>query len=77
MKLKTNTRFEKEHVVTPAEAVTYVADRAVRRDDHHPRARAEALEKMLGELLTALVQNGALRTEQVEAIFDYDVSAED
>lgn len=81
MKLTTNTRFEAEQRVTPAEAVQYFAQRAENRSEgdtlERVRYRAEAVEGMLGRLLDAMVQNGALRAGQLEAIFDYDVSAEE
>lgn len=81
MKLTTNTRFEKEQVVTPAEAVTYFAQRAENRSEggtlERARMRAEAVEAVLGRLLDAMVQNGVLRAGQLEEIFDYDISAED
>lgn len=80
MKLTTSTRFEKEHAVTPAEAVQYVADRAERGSDdqlERMRYRTAAVEGMLGRLLTALVDNGVLRANQVSEIFDWDVTAEE
>lgn len=80
MKLTTNTRFEPERVVTADEAVTYVAHRSAgQREGELERANAryDALESMLGQLIAAMIDNGALRANQVEAIFNYDVSAED
>lgn len=81
MKLTTNTRFEPERVVTPAEAVAYVAERTANRRSYdtgsYARERAEALEGMLGRLIAAMVENGQLRVVQLAEIFDYDVSAED
>lgn len=81
MKLSTNTSFETPHSVTAHEAVAYCAERAERRYEDQrggrARARMEALESMLGHLIGALIDNGALRTEQVELIFDYDIAAED
>lgn len=80
MKLTTNTRFEKEHAVTPTEAVRYVAQRAENRSEgdtlERARFRAEAVEGMLGRLMSALVANGALRADQVSEIFDCDILAE-
>lgn len=78
MKINTNTRFEEARYVTAAEAVQYVVNRNINRYDHHEReaARGEALQLMLGRLMSALVDNGALRPDQIEMIFDYDVSAE-
>lgn len=81
MKLTTNSRFEPERVVTAAEAVTYVAERAAGRRSHESSTyriieRAEAIEGMLGRLIGCLIDNGALRANQVEAIFDYDIGAE-
>ncbi len=63
---------------TPAEAVAYVIEREVQRCDDWGRApRVAALESMLGRLLNALVANGAVRANQLEEIFNYDVSVED
>ena len=77
MKLITNTRFEKEQAVTPAEAVQYFADQRCEGGQlERARMRSKAVENVLGRLLTALVDNGQLRPDQIEMIFDYDVSAE-
>lgn len=80
MKILTNTSFEKDQVLTVAEAVQYIAERAENRSEggqlERARMRADALEGVLGRLIAALVDNGALRPDQIECIFDYDVSAE-
>lgn len=83
MKLVTNVKYPRK-AVTPEEAVTYVINEHVcsyRSDGTGEletiKLRHDALESIVGRLLGALIDNGALRAEQVSAIFDHDVSAED
>jgi hypothetical protein len=67
-------------LVTPEEAVAYFVQRAENRSEgelaDRLRMRAEAVEGVLGRLLGAIIENGVLHASQVEAIFDYDVTAE-
>lgn len=80
MKITTDTRVRRgpQRILTAQEAVEYVADRASRREPDRPnRARTEALRAVIGELLGAMIANGALRANQVVAILNYDVEAED
>lgn len=79
MKIKTNTQIEPERVVTPDEVVPFFLGRAENRADgiKPRRQRAEALEGVVSRLFAALIVRGALRADQIEHIFDYDVSAED
>jgi len=79
MKMKLTTKTV-PRLVTPSEAVKYVADCAERLCDEtqeRMRARAEAVEQMLGRLIEALTANGQLRAPQLERIFDYSITAED
>lgn len=62
------------------DAVTHVADKATRLCEgelERVKTRHDALENMLGNLLTALAGNGVLRAEQFEAVFNGDAVAED
>lgn len=80
MKLTGITFRGKVEGLTPAQAVDFCADKAARSYDDtldRMRSRTEALQGMLGRLVGVLIDNGQLRAGQVEAIFDYDVTAED
>ena len=81
MKLTTVYTFEPQHnrVVTGEEAVQHVVNKAMLHYDGREEreyARAEALQIMLGRVIEALIDNGKLRSDQIENIFSYDVVAE-
>lgn len=60
-------------------AVQHVVSQHMRNYDctqERENARSEALQGMLGRLIGAMIDNGTLRADQVDAIFDYDVTTE-
>lgn len=80
MKITTNTKLEPERVVTADGVLQFFLDRAENRGGDSKgrrRERVEALEGVISRLFVCLVDDGVLSPRQVEAIFDYDVSAED
>lgn len=80
MKLRTNTHFEETKYIEPEAAVTYVCEREARRCEsgelERMQRRYDALENIVGQLLGAMIANGQLRKEQVDAILSYDIEAE-
>lgn len=70
----------RERVVTAEEAVTYAVHRAtsnVQGELECINARHDALETIVGRMLAEMIENGSLRTNQVETILSYHVNAKD
>lgn len=65
--------------MTAVQAVEHILARAA--GNHEGRmereaAKVERLAVLVGSLIDALAKNGAMRAEQLNEIFDYDVTAE-
>jgi len=69
-----------EHQYDAPGAVQFTVDRAARNYEgamEKMAARHDALQEMVGRLLTVMMNNGMLRVEQVEEVLDYDFEVED